>query len=115
MPIRAVRIEAGFRIGGTSVWKLDGGLVVEPGELELLAVASRDEATRLAKKGRWAMARSLILTNLAQALEGYLATETPPLYILVAARPVQARRLALWLAGEGDAATPDGASIVPPE
>lgn len=97
------------------MWKLDDGLVVEPGELELLAAACRNEAARLAKKGGGAMARRLILSDLAQALAEYLATETPPLYILVPARPVQARRLALWLASQGETATPNDGPAAPAE
>ena len=78
---------------------LHGRLFVEPGELELLAYAAREQAQCLRRQPARHLARGLILDQLSTELAGFLIAPNPPVYAIAPATDREAQMLAALLAG----------------
>lgn len=84
---------------------LYGRLFVEPGELDLLADAAREQGQRLRQQSARNLARGLILDQLSTELAGFLTAPNPPVYAIAPATDREAQMLAALLAGWPGATT----------
>lgn len=78
---------------------LHGRLFVEPGELELLVYAAREQGQRLRRQPARNLARGLILDQLGTEMAEFLADPNPPVYAIAPATDQDARMVAAILAG----------------
>jgi hypothetical protein len=79
--------------------RLWGRLYVEPGEMELLAVAAGREGRRLRRAGGSSLPRGVMLEQLSAALSEMVTDPHPPLYAIGRASRRQARMVARRLTG----------------
>jgi hypothetical protein len=77
--------------------KLHDALMIEPGEVDLLARAAQDQSRRWLNRPGRDHARGLILQTLSHELSLFLSTPRPPVYTMAPATESQARELARWL------------------